>query len=439
MVSTDSAPALAGKGPGWRYYLQEKVLVIFFLGFSAGLPLPLVYATLTAWLFEAGLPTSTISMFAYLMLAYSFKFVWSPLVDAVGLPVLTRWLGRRRAWLFASQVGLAAALYLLSGVDPAEAMTIFIVIAACVALLSATQDIVLDAYRIEIAPVEMQGVLAASYQYGYRVAIVVSGAGALFLAEFLSWSISYSVMAACMAIGMITTLYCKEPENITPPDYHFAGSWHEKVAKWFGAAIAGPFADFFRRYGWFALLMLSFIVVYRLSDYVLGILANPFYLDIGYTKSQVASVAKLYGLGVALIGIGSGGWAILKFGLARCLISATVLIASTNLFFALIVLTGPEIWVLALTISFDNFAQGFSGTIFIAYLSSITNMSFTATQYALFSSLSVLIAKISASFSGAVQESIGWFGFFLYAAALGIPSIILSIIVVRYSRVEQTG
>jgi PAT family beta-lactamase induction signal transducer AmpG len=327
----------------------------------------------------------------------------------------------------------------LSGVDPAEAMTIFIVIAACVALLSATQDIVLDAYRIEIAPVEMQGVLAASYQYGYRVAIVVSGAGALFLAEFLSWSISYSVMAACMAIGMITTLYCKEPENITPPDYHFAGSWHEKVAKWFGAAIAGPFADFFRRYGWFALLMLSFIVVYRLSDYVLGILANPFYLDIGYTKSQVASVAKLYGLGVALIGIGSGGWAILKFGLARCLISATVLIASTNLFFALIVLTGPEIWVLALTISFDNFAQGFSGTIFIAYLSSITNMSFTATQYALFSSLSVLIAKISASFSGAVQESIGWFGFFLYAAALGIPSIILSIIVVRYSRVEQTG
>lgn len=432
-------PAVADESPGWRYYLQEKVLVIFFLGFSAGLPLPLVYATLTAWLFEAGVPTSKISLFAYLMLAYSFKFVWSPLVDAVGLPVLTRWLGRRRAWLFASQVGLALSLYWLSNIDPSSAMTMFVVVAACVALLSATQDIVLDAYRIEIAPVEMQGVLAASYQYGYRVAIVVSGAGALYLAEFLSWSISYAVMAACMAIGIATTLYCKEPENITPPDYHFAGTWHEKVAKWFLAAIAGPFADFFRRYGWFALLMLSFIVVYRLSDYVLGILANPFYLDIGYTKSQVASVAKLYGLGVALLGIGAGGWAILKFGLARCLISATVLIASTNLFFALIVLTGPEIWVLALTISFDNFAQGFSGTIFIAYLSSITNMSFTATQYALFSSLSVMIAKISASFSGTVQESIGWFGFFLYAAALGIPSIILSIIVVRYSQTERSA
>lgn len=437
MVSTDSAPAIAGKSRGWRYYLQEKLLVIFFLGFSAGLPLPLVYATLTAWLYEAGLPTSKISLFAYLMLAYSFKFVWSPLVDAVGLPVLTRWLGRRRAWLFASQVGLAVSLFMLSRVDPSSAMTVFVAVAACVAVLSATQDIVLDAYRIEIAPVDMQGVLAASYQYGYRVAIVVSGAGALYLAEFLSWSVAYSVMAACMAVGIVTTLYCKEPQNVTPPDYHFAGTWHEKVAKWFGAAIAGPFADFFRRYGWFALLMLSFIVVFRLSDYVLGILANPFYLDVGYTKSQVASVAKLYGLGVALIGIGAGGWAILKFGLARCLISATVLIASTNLFFALIVLTGPEIWVLALTISFDNFAQGFSGTIFIAYLSSITNMSFTATQYALFSSLSVLVAKISASFSGTVQESIGWFGFFLYAAALGIPSIILSIIVVRYSKTER--
>jgi PAT family beta-lactamase induction signal transducer AmpG len=242
------------------------------------------------------------------------------------------------------------------------------------------------------------------------------------------------VQVPCTLIA--TTLYCKEPKDVTPPEYHFAGTIPEKIAKWFVAAVAGPFTDFFRRYGWFALLMLSFIVVYRLSDYVLGILANPFYLDVGFTKSQVASVAKLYGLGVALIGIGAGGWAILKFGLAKCLIAATVLIATTNLFFALIVVTGPEIWVLALTISFDNFAQGYSGTIFIAYLSSITNLSFTATQYALFSSLSVLIAKISASFSGTVQESIGWFGFFLYAAALGIPSIILSIIVVRQMKTE---
>jgi len=434
----EETAAVPEQGRGWRYYLQEKVLVIFFLGFSAGLPLPLVYATLTAWLYEAGLPTSSISMFAYLMLAYSLKFVWSPVVDAVSLPILTRWLGRRRAWLFASQLGLGATLFLLSRADPSAALTVFIVVAACVAILSATQDIVLDAYRIEIAGEEMQGVLAASYTYGYRVAVFVSSAGALYIAEFSSWSVSYAAMAGCMLVGILTTLYCKEPQNVTPPDYHFAGTLFEKIAKWFLAAVAGPFADFFRRYGWSALLMLSFIVVYRLSDYVLGILANPFYLDIGYTKTQIASVAKTYGLVVALLGTGAGGWAILTFGLSRCLIAATVLIASTNLFFALIVLTGPDIWVLALTISFDNFAQGYSATIFIAYLSSITNLAFTATQFALFSSLSVLVAKISASFSGAVQEAIGWFGFFLYAAALGIPSIVLSIVVVRYTRTEES-
>jgi PAT family beta-lactamase induction signal transducer AmpG len=179
------------------------------------------------------------------------------------------------------------------------------------------------------------------------------------------------------------------------------------------------------------------MAMFRISDYVLGILANPFYLDVGFTKSQVASVAKLYGLWVALFGIGAGGWAILRYGLSSCLISAATLIATTNLFFAVLAVTGPDIWVLTLTISFDNFAQGFAGTIFIAYLSSLTNISFTATQYALFSSLSVFIGKLAAGFSGEVQEWIGWVGFFLYAAAMGIPSIILSIIVVRQGRVAR--
>jgi PAT family beta-lactamase induction signal transducer AmpG len=183
--------------------------------------------------------------------------------------------------------------------------------------------------------------------------------------------------------------------------------------------------------------MLLFMAVFRISDYVLGILANPFYLYVGFTKSQIASVAKLYGLWVALFGIGAGGWAILKFGLSRCLVSATILIASTNLFFAVLVLTGPDLWMLAVTISFDNFAQGFAGTIFIAYLSSLTNISFTATQYALFSSLSTFIGKLVAGYSGEVQELIGWFGFFIYASATGIPSIILSVIVVRHFRTEQ--
>lgn len=438
-MSDSTTVVAATQRPGLLFYLQKRVVVITLLGFSAGLPLPLVYATLTAWLYEAGLPNSTISTFAYLMFAYSLKFVWSPVVDAVKLPLLTRWLGRRRAWLFISQAGVAIGLFVLAQVNPAQALPVFAMIAAAIALLAATQDIVLDAYRVELAGEKMQGVLAAAYQYGYRVAIVVSGAGALFLAQQASWSVSYSVMAVCMGVGLLTTLWCNEPENIKPPDYHFEGTWTQKVSGWFLAAVAGPFADFFRRYGSMALTILCFMALFRISDYVLGILANPFYLDVGYTKAQVAAVAKVYGLWVALFGIGAGGWAIVKFGLSRSLIAAAILIASTNLFFALIVVTGPELWALALTISFDNFAQGYAGTIFIAYLSSLTNISFTATQYALFSSLSVFFGKLVAGYSGEVQEWIGWFGFFLYAAATGIPSIILSIIVVKRTRTAETN
>lgn len=424
---------------GWRYYLQEKVLVLFFLGFSAGLPFPLIYSTLTAWLYEEELPTSTISTFAFLMFAYSFKFAWSPLVDAVRIPLLTRWLGRRRAWLLTTQCGVAASLLVLAQMSPSSSLAAFSVVAATVAWFAATQDIVLDAYRVEVAGEEMQGVLAASYQYGYRVAVVVSGAGALYLAQFGSWSLSYFVMALCMAVGILATLYCKEPENITPPEYHFPGSPAEKIRQWVLAAVIGPIADFFRRYARFAAILLLFMAMFRISDYVLGILANPFYLHVGFTKAQVASVAKLYGLWVALFGIGAGGWAILRFGLAKCLISATVLIAGTNLFFALMVLTGPDLWVLAVTISFDNFAQGFAGTVFIAYLSSLTNISFTATQYALFSSLSTFFGKLAAGYSGEMQEWLGWFWFFIYASSLGIPAIILSFIVVRHFATESNA
>jgi len=203
--------------------------------------------------------------------------------------------------------------------------------------------------------------------------------------------------------------------------------------RWFTKSVIGPFADFFERYGWFALTMLLFIALYRISDYVLGILANPFYDDIGFTKSQVASVAKLYGLWIALVGIAGGGLAIVKLGPARSLILSATLIAATNLFFVYLAAAGPDLLALTITISFDNFAQGFSGTVFIAYLSSLTNISFTATQYALFSSLSVFIGKLVAGFSGNVQELLGYEGFFIYAAATGIPSIILAIIVVRYT------
>jgi len=238
-------------------------------------------------------------------------------------------------------------------------------------------------------------------------------------------------MAGCTIVGIVTTLWCKEPVSQIKQAVYAGSNAIEKVATWFAHAVADPFADFFKRFGRFAIVMLAFISLYRLSDYVLGIIANPFYLDIGYSLLQISVIAKGYGLWVSLLGVGVGGWAVVKFGIARCLVIATILIASTNLFFAAMVLVGPEPWMLVITISADNFAQGLSGTVLIAYLSSLTNMSFTATQYALLSSFMSLLGKFAAGFSGNVQESIGWLGFFLYAAALGIPAIVLAMVVAR--------
>lgn len=417
------------ESPGWRYYLQEKVLVIFFLGFSSGLPFPLVYATLTTWLEEADIQRSTISTFAWLGFAYSLKFIWAPLVDSLKVPLLTRLLGRRRGWMLLAQLSVAAALLLLAGIDPAHNIQAFAIVAFAVAFSSATQDIVIDAYRIECAEDRMQGVLAAAYQYGYRIAMLISVAGALYLAEFAPWSVTYTIMAGCMAVGILTTLFCKEPETTERLFVYTGDSAVDKVASWFTHAVADPFADFIKRFGKFAIVLLLFISLYRISDYVLGILANPFYLDIGFSKSEIATIAKVYGVWVTIIGVGVGGWAVVRFGVARCLVIATALIASTNLFFAAMTQVGPELWMLAVTISADNIAQGFSGTVLIAYLSSLTSTSFTATQYALLSSIMSLVPKFTAGFSGEVQEAIGWLGFFLYASAIGIPAILLAVYV----------
>ena len=417
--------------PGWRYYLQEKVLVIFFLGFSSGLPFPLVYSTLSAWLEEAGIERSTISTFAWLGFAYSLKFVWAPIVDSFRLPILTGLLGRRRAWMLLAQFSIGGALLVLAGVDPAQNIEAFALVAFAVAFASATQDIVIDAYRIESADDRMQGVLAAAYQYGYRISLLISMAGALYLAEFATWSLTYTAMAGCMVIGVATTLWCREPTNGDRARPYTGNSLPENVAAWFKHAVADPFGDFYRRFGQFLFVILIFVSLYRISDYVLGILANPFYLDIGYSKSQIATIAKVYGAWVTIFGVGAGGWAVVRFGVARCLVIATTLIASTNLFFAVNTLVGPENWMLAVTISADNIAQGFGGTVLIAYLSSLTNREFTATQYALLSSFMALFPKFMAGYSGNVQESIGWLGFFLYAAALGVPAILLAVYVSR--------
>ena len=426
--------------PGWRYYLQREILVLFFLGFSAGLPLPLVIMTLTAWLGSVDIQKSTIGLFAWVGFAYALKFLWAPLVDSLPIPLLTRWLGQRRSWLLLGQFGVIVGLIAISNIDPTVSIGFFAMVAVITAVFSATQDIALDAYRIEIADMEMQGVLAGAYQYGYRLAVIVAMAGALYIADFVSWSVSYKVMAACMSVGVITTLLCKEPivERIkaAAPDLPVTA----RVKQWFADWVAGPIADLLRRYGMIAFLLIALILFYRVSDYVLGIIANPFYLDAGYSLSQIATVAKLYGSWVSLAGIAGGAWATKKFGPYRAVIVATMMIAATNLWFAAMALSDePQVWLFTVTISFDNFAQGFSGTVFIVFLSSLVNLSFTATQYALLSSISALLGKFVSGFSGFVQEAIGWFGFFIYASATGIPAIILSIVAARYFSKQQAA
>jgi PAT family beta-lactamase induction signal transducer AmpG len=424
---------------GWRYYLQRPVLVIFFLGFSGGLPFPLVYSTLTYWLAEADIVRSTISSFAWLGLAYSLKFLWSPLVDAVRLPVLSRVLGHRRSWLLLSQLCLVVGLSAMAGIDPAQDIGLFAIIAVAVAFSSATQDIVIDAFRIESAEQKLQGVMAASYQYGYRVAVILGTAGALFIAEAQSWTVAYQVMAVSMGVGLLTTLLCSEPVSRRPLSERLNGGLVNQAGQWVFIAVVEPLMDFVRRYRGWGMVFLAFIATFYISDRVLGIMAMPFYEDIGYTKPQVATIAKVYGLWVSIIGAAAGAIAVVRFGLARCVVAASVFIVSTNLFFATIAVSGPLLSLLTITISFDNFALGFGSTVMIAYMSSLVNMDFSATQYALLSSINTFFGKLLAGFSGDVQLAIGWLNFFFYAAATGVPTIILSIFIARHLRREETG
>ena len=424
-------------GRDWRWYMQRPVIVIFFLGFSGGLPFPLVYTTMSLWLETAEVVRSTISTFAWLGFAYSFKFLWSPLVDAMSLPVLTRLLGRRRAWLLFSQVGLAVTIFAISYLNPAMELAVFVWLAVAIAVLSATQDIVIDAYRIESAEQEMQSVLAAAYQYGYRLGVLMAGAGALYVAEFASWTISYQTMAAFMCIGIVTTLLCHEPDVGVRVASKLTGGVFRKGGQWLGVAVVEPFVDFTRRYRADGIVILAFVSSFWISDRVLGILAYPFYYDVGFTLTQIATVSKVYGVIVALLGAAGGAAAVLRFGLRRCIVVATVFLTATNLMFAIMTVTGPKIEMLTLVISFDNFAQGFGATVMVTYMSSLINLNFTATQYALISSIGTFIGKFTAGYSGDVQLAIGWYNFFLYAAATGLPAVLLSLVVASRMKEEE--
>mgnify|MGYP001561659837 FL=1 len=434
-TTTSSAPSTPTEAPrrSWaqtlRVYAEPASLRMLALGFSAGLPLLLVLGTLSFWLREAGVDRTTIGYLSWVGLAYAFKWVWSPLVDRMPLPLLTRWLGRRRGWLLFAQMLIVAGLCGMAFNDPRVSLTPLVWCALAVAFGSATQDIALDAYRIESADTERQAALAATYQTGYRLAMIWAGAGVLWLAaraevagmagyQSGAWQVAYLAMAASMAVGMLTVLLSPEPvpRPLAPA---------RNAAEWLRGALVEPFADFLGRYRWQALLVLGLIAIYRISDVVMGIMANPFYVDMGFTKDEVAAVTKVYGVIMTLAGAFLGGALAMRWGVMRVLMLGAALSAATNLLFAWLATRGHDVNALVWVASADNLAGGIASAAFIAYLSGLTNVQYSATQYALFSSMMLLAPKWLAGFSGAFVDAHGYVSFFQATALLGLPVLVL--------------
>ena len=407
----------------WGLYSKPRVIAMAFLGFASGLPYLLVFSTLTAWLRDDGVSRSAIGFFAWVGITYSIKFFWAPVVDRLVVPFITPKLGQRRSWILIGQIGIALGLLGMSAVGSSN-LTVLSMFALLVAFSSATQDIAIDAYRIEAMKEEFQGAMSATYILGYRVALLMAGAGALYIAEYVNWNVAYQVMAALTSVGIVTVLLVEEPVSQRAELIRDAeqGSYSRFS---FVNAVVLPFRDFFERNGAFALVILLFIAVFRLSDIAMGIMANPFYLDMGYSKIEIANIAKVFGFFMSIAGSAVCGVLVVKWHIFRCLLIGAVAVAATNLLFAGLSLLQPEIIWLALVISADNISGGFAATAFVAYLSSLTNRAYTATQYALFSSLMTLPGKFISGFSGMVVDSQGYYVFFLIAAGLGIPAILL--------------
>jgi len=498
--------------------LDRRVLIMLFLGFSAGLPILLIFSSLSVWLREAGVSRSTVTYFSWAALGYSFKFVWAPLVDQLKLPVLGKALGRRRSWLLLAQCMVMLAIWLMSGIDPASgegALTLLALAAVLLGFSSATQDIVIDAFRIESAEPRLQALLASTYITGYRLAMILAGAGALFLAEHLgsvqggysfeAWSQTYKFMSAAMLVGIFTTLVISEPERSSRFEsstrenlklvilfvvcvFVFIGCYlltsgpfdsiKASLSDFFankqlagvvlemtrlGLAIAlawatargltaiglveqrtirisyqEPIKDFFERYGVAtAWLFLGLIGLYRMSDIVLGTISNVFYYDLMFSKSQVGLISKTFGLVMIIFGGLVGGILALRYGVMRILLLGAILSAGTNLLFLLLAHTGNNVPMLVVVIIADNLAAGIAGTAFVAFLSALTNIRFTAMQYAIFSSLMTLLPKTLGGYSGSMVDSIGYSQFFIVTTALGLPVIVLILFATRRVHIDS--
>jgi MFS transporter, PAT family, beta-lactamase induction signal transducer AmpG len=556
-VSAETAEPKRGALSALAVFIERRALVMLALGFASGLPNLLIFDTLSLWLREAGLSLKVISIFALATLSYSLKFLWAPLIDRTQVPGLTRLLGHRRSWMIVLQLLLMVGLWMISGVDPARDLALMAAFAALVAFVSATQDIVIDAWRIEAAEVEKQGAMAAAYQWGYRIAMITAGAAPLLIAEAYGWSTSYAVMAGLMLAGVAGVLAApREKAHVIRPIHAegvpsrpalelpewiarlavfalgalllgtglaadasllsaglgaigLAGAGESVTAAWamkpegvyfqllavaaglgvivlaicpipkfktrpgvyLFAALGDPLRDFLARYRGVAALILALICLYRLSDFVLNIM-NPFYADLGFSKIEIAEARKVFGVVMTVIGVGMGGFLVARLGMMKALVIGAFAGPISNLSFGWLALQGPQLWALFVAIGIDNIAGGISGTCLIAYMSSLTSAGFTATQYALFSSLYALPGKLIASQSGRIVESsaaaadvggpmaglkamfsglppeafagamaksqvtpaalgAGYLVFFLYSSAIGVVAVILAFMVAR--------
>ncbi len=422
-----SVPGAVQRRDGWlsalKVYGDRRVLAILFLGFSSGLPLLLTFSTLSIWLAEEGISKGSIGLFALLATPYSLKFLWAPFMDHMPLPFLTRWLGRRRAWVIVSQLALIVGIVGLGSNDPVTETWAMAGWAVFVAFASASQDVVIDAYRVEILEERQYGAGSAMIVAGYRIGMLASGAGALYLAEAVSWFWVYVAMAGLMGVGILTILLNPEPGRAvsigTTPERRNAISVIRE-------AVFEPFAEFIARGGWQpAMLILAFVVFYKFGDSLAGVMANPFYVEIGFSKSEIASVSKIFGLAATLAGGFIGGLLVARRGIMESLLWCGLLQMFSNLMFAIQAMVGHDITMLAVTIGVENVAGGMGTAAFVAYLSALCNIAYTATQYALLSSLMAVARTFLSSPAGFLAEGTSWVTFFLITTVAALPGLFL--------------
>lgn len=400
---------------GWkgiqRAFATPSALTLLFFGFGSALPFLLVGVTLSTWLRDTGVALSAIGLVSYASFFYVLKFLWAPLVDRYPLP----FLGRRKGWLAFSQVVLIIALIAMALVKPESSLILFVALAGLVAFAGATQDIVVDAYRIEIAPVQSQAALAATYILGYRIGLILSGAIALYLAELFGWTSAYLIMAVCMLLPLLAGLLSKEPNTtISVREIHIAN------------AFVKPFQEFFSRNGvLLALALLAFVGLFKLPDQMIGVLAGPFYLDSGYTKADIATVSKLYGVWIGIAGAFLGGVCVAAIKIKPMLVIAAITVSLSNLAFLLMAIHPSEMWAFFAAISADNLAQGFAGVVLVAFMSGLTDRNFTATQYALLVSLANLPGKFIGGVSGYIVEATNYQTFFILSTLSVVPTLLL--------------